>query len=83
MIDWISVHDDGTIDYESLKKHIIGCKLLAITGASNVTGEVLDLKKIHEIFVTLSEKPLFLVDGSQRIPHMKTSMHEDGIDIFV
>ncbi len=46
IIDWIDLHPDGTIDYDSLERQLPQVKVLSITGASNVTGEVLDLEKV-------------------------------------
>ena len=48
-----------------------------------MTGECLDFAKMNEILAFLDERPIFLVDGSQRIPHMGTNMTESGIDILV
>lgn len=50
IIDWIDLHPDGTIDYDSLERQLPHAKVLSITGASNVTGEVLDLERVKEIF---------------------------------
>ena len=83
VIDWVELHDDGTIDYDSLALKLPGAKLLAITGASNVTGEILDLDRVKIIFSSLAEKPLFILDGSQRFPHMETDVVQYGIDFFV
>ncbi len=85
IIDWVDTHEDGTLDYKSLETKIPWIKVLAITGASNVTGEILDLAKIRNIIDSLSgwEKPLLIIDGSQRFPHMMTDVRKYGIDIFV
>jgi cysteine desulfurase / selenocysteine lyase len=53
IIDWIDLHQDGTLDYVSLAKKLPGKKLLSITGASNVTGEILDLERVVQIFASL------------------------------
>ena len=89
-------------------------KLLSITGASNVTGEVLNLERVKEIFEKCDfrttfvkggrgdfvseknlqslrdssfekepQKPLFIIDGSQRFPHMETDVVKYGIDFFI
>ena len=82
-IEWIELHSDGTIDYDSLSEKLPLAKVLSITGASNVTGEILDLDKVKMIFNTLSTKPFFILDGSQRFPHMATDVVKFGIDFFV
>ena len=83
LIDWIDLHSDGTLDYESLEQKLPNAKLLSITGASNVTGEILDLDRVKGIFDALDHKTLFIMDGSQRFPHMETDVMKYGIDFFV
>ena len=56
-IDWVELHDDGTIDYDSLGQKLPHAKILSITGASNVTGEVLDLERVKGIFDCLESSP--------------------------
>ncbi len=82
-IDWVELHSDGTIDYTSLAEKLKDATILSITGASNVTGEILDLEQVRAILDTVSAPPLWILDGSQRFPHMETSMETYGIDIFV
>jgi cysteine desulfurase/selenocysteine lyase len=82
-IDWIDLRDDGTIDYDSLAIKLPHAKILSITGASNVTGEILDIDRVKSIFDTLSTKPLFILDGSQRFPHMATDVAKYGIDFYI
>lgn len=82
IIDWIELHADGTIDYDSLAVKLPHAKILSITGASNVTGEVLDLDRVKRI-MTNDECPIFILDGSQRFPHMATDVTKYGIDFYV
>jgi cysteine desulfurase/selenocysteine lyase len=115
VIEWVDLHADGTIDYADLEKKIPHAKVVSISGASNVTGEVLDLDRVKRILDILDTplwggdarraegdssgtispptpphrgafhriKPLFILDGSQRFPHMETDVQKYGIDIFV
>ena len=83
IIDWIELNSDGTIDYGSLIEKIPSSKVLSITGTSNVTGEVLDLQRVKEIIGKQKNSPLWILDGSQRFPHMETNMALYGIDIFI
>jgi cysteine desulfurase / selenocysteine lyase len=83
LIDWVELHADGTLDYDSLAAKLPNAKILSITGASNVTGEVLDLDRVNGIFDELEQKPIFILDGSQRFPHMETDVVKYGIDFFV
>ena len=83
IIDWVELHSDGTLDYNSLEHKLPNAKILSITGASNVTGEILDLEMVKGIFDLLEQKPLLILDGSQRFPHMETDVVKYGIDFFV
>jgi cysteine desulfurase / selenocysteine lyase len=83
LIDWIESHSDGTIDYDSLAEKLPYAKILSITGASNVTGEILDLDRVKGLFEKLVNKPIWIIDGSQRFPHMETDVAKYGIDFFV
>lgn len=74
---------DGTLDYDSLAQKLPFAKILSITGASNVTGEVLDIERVAHLFQNLENKPLFVLDGSQRFPHMETDVQKYGIDFYI
>lgn len=80
---WIDLNQDGTLNYEDIEKKIKNVKLISITGASNVSGELLDLDRMSEILNQCEKKPLFVVDGSQRFPHFFTDVKKYDIDFFV
>lgn len=46
---WANLHTDGTLDYEDISEKINQVKLVTITGATNTTGELLDLEKMSKI----------------------------------
>lgn len=53
-----------------------------------MTGEVLDLERIKTIFDSIpltdgEEQPIFILDGSQRFPHMETDVAKYGIDFYI
>ncbi|GEM33136.1 putative aminotransferase/cysteine desulfurase [Nocardia neocaledoniensis NBRC 108232] len=52
--------------------------LLAVTGASNVTGEVLPLERLATIAHQCGAR--ILVDAAQLAPHRRISLRESGID---
>ncbi|MDD2694196.1 MAG: aminotransferase class V-fold PLP-dependent enzyme [Candidatus Gracilibacteria bacterium] len=87
IIEWVNLHADGTIDYGDLASKIPHAKVVSLTGASNVTGEVLDLDKVQEIIQNskfkIQNQGFFILDGSQRFPHMETDVKKYGIDFFV
>lgn len=55
--------------------------LLAITGASNVTGEVLPLERLAELAHQCGAR--ILVDAAQLAPHRRIDLHATGIDYVV
>ncbi len=83
ILDWVDLHDDGTLSYESLAEKLPHARLLSITGASNVTGELLDIERVHALLNALENRPLFVLDGSQRFPHVATDVVKYGIDFYV
>ncbi|SEK48794.1 aminotransferase class V-fold PLP-dependent enzyme [Rhodococcus maanshanensis] len=52
--------------------------LLAVTGASNVTGEVLPIARLAEVAHACGAR--ILVDGAQLLPHRRVDIAELGID---
>ncbi|GAA3599679.1 aminotransferase class V-fold PLP-dependent enzyme [Klugiella xanthotipulae] len=52
--------------------------LVAVTGASNVTGETLPLRRIADIAHRRGTR--LAVDGAQLVPHRRVNMREQGID---
>ena len=87
LIDWVDIHLDGTLDYSSLESKLPHAKVLSITGASNVTGEILDLERVQWIMQNSKFKiqnwGIYIIDGSQRFPHMSTDVAKYGIDFFI
>jgi selenocysteine lyase/cysteine desulfurase len=75
----IAVNDDGTLDEEDLDRlldqHAGRVKLLAISGASNVTG---CLNPIHRLAEKAhAAEARILVDAAQLAPHRAISMRAD------
>lgn len=58
-----------------------GAGLLAITGASNVTGEVLPLARLAELAHRHGAR--LAVDGAQLVPHRRVDIAGTGIDYLV
>ena len=79
----IPVNKEGRVDLnlieEALRKANGKIKLVAITGASNVTGFVNPIYEISEIAHKYGA--LFSVDGAQLVPHKKVDMSR-GIDFL-
>lgn len=76
------LNDDYSLDYEDLKAKINSkTKIVSVTGASNVTGEITDLKKIigwaKEVGATT------IVDAAQLIAHKKIDVTDLDCDFLV
>lgn len=72
--------DDEAIAKELQKAITRKTKLLALTHASNVTGDILPLEKLTKI---AKEKDLItLVDGSQTVGHLEINMKKQNIDML-
>jgi selenocysteine lyase/cysteine desulfurase len=84
-VEYASIDRQGRLDTESLKRHLKSnyprTKLLAVCGASNVTGHVNDVhllaRMAHEYGCPI------LVDGAQLVPHQHFDMkpHNDTAHI--
>ncbi len=73
---------DGTLDVEPLAKLCADGRVrwVAISGASNLTGHVPDLKRTVEIARGYGAR--VLVDGVARVPHLPTDVEALGIDVL-
>lgn len=78
----IKSHDDGSMDEQDLerliKAHGSQIKLLAITGASNMTGYIPNLPRLAKLAHSIGAK--LFVDAAQLAPHRPINMTIEGID---
>jgi selenocysteine lyase/cysteine desulfurase len=79
---YISSFPDGSFDYADLEKklqeHRGRVKWVSITGASNLTGYIPDIKRIARL--VHSAKAKLFVDAAQLAPHRRIDMRTQGID---
>jgi cysteine desulfurase/selenocysteine lyase len=77
---YVAVHDDGTLDEDDfdrlLRQHAGRVKLVAISGASNVTGHLNPIHRLAEKAHAAGAK--ILVDAAQLAPHRAIHMRADG-----
>ncbi|MDF9406906.1 aminotransferase class V-fold PLP-dependent enzyme [Pelotomaculum isophthalicicum JI] len=75
-VDYIEIDNDGRLCLDDLvnklKKYKRSVKLVAVTGASNVTGYVNPIYEIAEIAHQYNAK--IFVDGAQLVPHAQIDM---------
>lgn len=71
---------NGEPDYAELTALLRpNTKLVAVTTASNVTGEIPDLKKVRQL---IPKSTLLLADGAQGAGHFPIQMKGAGIDLL-
>jgi cysteine desulfurase/selenocysteine lyase len=72
---------DGTLDLTEFERQISdGTRLVAVTHASNVLG---NLVPVHEIAQICRERgALLLVDGAQSVPHLPVDVRRLGCDFL-
>lgn len=79
---YINAFNDGSLDYQDLenkvKEHVGRLKLITITGASNLTGYIPDIKRIANS--AHANGALLFVDAAQLAPHRPIDMQREGID---
>jgi len=81
-IDMIPVTTDGQIDLSLLTKLVTPkTKLISLAHVSNVTGALLDVRKVVEAAKSVGAK--VMLDGAQRAPHGPLDLKALGIDFYV
>ena len=72
---------DGTLDLADFERAITpDTRLVAVTHASNVLGNLVPVRKIADI--CRDRGTLLLVDGAQSVPHMPVNVDRLGCDFF-
>lgn len=85
----VEVREDGRININDIEelvdKYRERIKYITITGASNVTGYINDIKRIAKLIHKYGGK--IIVDGAQLVPHKRVSMCQEdsseNIDFLV
>lgn len=78
--DICGLRADGSLDIEELQKLVRqNTRLVAITAASNVTGEAPDLALVRK---AIPKNILLLCDGAQGAGHFEIKMKGAGIDLL-
>ena len=88
-LKYVEVNEDGRIDVDDIEelvdKYKERVKYITITGASNVTGYINDIRRIAKLIHKYGGK--IIVDGAQLVPHKKVSMCQEdsseNIDFLV
>ncbi|HTE35666.1 MAG TPA: SufS family cysteine desulfurase [Reyranella sp.] len=81
-LDMLPLTQDGQIDLDALPKVLSSeTKLISLAHVSNVTGALLDVRKVVEAAKAVGAK--VMLDGAQRAPHGPVDLRALGIDFYV
>jgi len=72
VVRWIPVDDEGRLDLSDLDALLEGVRLLAVTAASNVTGDLPPVRRLAD--AAHAARATVLVDASQWVPHQPTDV---------
>ena len=80
-IKYIPLDNDGRVTIENLKKVLDkNVKVVTLAHIGNVMGYVLDVKEIAKLCHEVGA--IFVVDGAQSVPHIKTNFKDWDIDFL-
>jgi cysteine desulfurase/selenocysteine lyase len=81
-IDALPITPDGQIDLSALPKLLTSeTKLISLAHVSNVTGALLDVRRVVAAAKTVGAK--VMLDGAQRVPHGPLDLEALGVDFYV
>lgn len=82
-VEFVWINDDYSLDLEDFKNKLNeNVKIVSLAHVSNTLGEINDLEKLSEILEEKysENKPLFIVDASQSVPHFSVDVQSIGCD---
>lgn len=83
-VEFISIQADFTLDIEDLKSKLTpNVRAISLAHVSNTTGQIFDLEQVGKILqqeYSQKNKPLFIVDASQSVPHFQVDVQKLGCD---
>ncbi|MFK7780173.1 MAG: aminotransferase class V-fold PLP-dependent enzyme [Candidatus Gracilibacteria bacterium] len=79
-IEYINVDENYDLDFDDFeKKYDENVKVISLTHVSNITGQIFDLERIGKL---KRDDTLFIIDGSQSIPHFKVDIKKLNADFL-
>lgn len=75
---FLDLHQDGSLDYQSLDKITTNTRLVAVTHASNVTGAITDLSQV--VAAAKAVDAWVVADTCQSSAHLPLNVAQMGID---
>jgi cysteine desulfurase/selenocysteine lyase len=81
-IKYVDVDDTYELNLEDLSKKLSKkTKIVSLTGESNISGTIPNIKKINSL-VRESSDAIFIIDGAQLVPHRAVDVQDMGIDFI-
>lgn len=78
-VEFVGLTKDFDIDYNDFRDKLTSSvKIVSFTHVSNTTGQIFDIENIASLLAVRygKEKPLFIVDASQSVPHFAVDVRK-------
>ena len=79
-VEFIEIQEDYSLDFEDLESKLDDdVRVVSLAHVANTTGQIFELENVSKILekkYTTSNKPLFIVDGSQSVPHFQVDVQK-------
>jgi cysteine desulfurase/selenocysteine lyase len=82
-VEYITIKDDYSLDMDDLSQKLDDrVKIVSLAHVSNTTGQFFDLENVNSLLSMRygNDRPLFIVDGSQSVPHFAIDVKKIGCD---
>lgn len=82
-VEFIEINNNYSLNLDDLTSKLDdSVKIISLTHVSNVTGQIFELNKVSELLDKKysQNKPLFIVDGSQSVPHFRVDVDKIWCD---
>jgi len=82
-LDFVAVTEDFQLDYNDFRSKLDdNVKIVSLAHVSNTTGQIYDLENVDSLLSMRygKDRPLFIVDGSQSVPHFQVDVKKLGCD---
>lgn len=82
-VEYIGITQEYWLDYDDFRSKLDDTvKIVSLAHVSNTTGQVFDLENVNSLLSMRygRKRPLFIVDGSQSVPHFQVDVKKIGCD---
>lgn len=83
-VEFIGLDADFGLDFRDFEAKLTpDVRVVSLTAASNVTGSVFDLVRARDLIRSKNPSSIFMIDGSQAVPHFRVDVQTLDIDYLV